>query len=236
MAQSSEPIEVYLEIGQKRTFAGALDWPGWARNGRDADAALQALCDAGPRYAGVLRGSTLGFHAPADVSTFTVVERLAGTASTDFGTPAAAPSADTQPVGAAALQRFELLLPACWGAFDAAVAAATDQELRRGPRGGGRPLAGIIQHVLGADQGSLATLGWKLPQDDTADWRAALEHTRQAILDALGAAARGEIPARGPRGGQRTPPRYFVRDVAWHVLDHAWEIEDRMTDQSFLQT
>jgi hypothetical protein len=24
------------------------------------------------------------------------------------------------------------------------------------------------------------------------------------------------------------PPRYFVRRVAWHVLDHAWEIEDRI--------
>ena len=228
MAQLSDPIAVYLEVGPKRTFAGALDWPGWARSGRDADAALQALCDAGPRYAEALRGTKLGFRAPTTVSAFTVVERLAGTAGTDFGTPDAAPSADTQPVDAAALQRFETLLQACWGAFDAAVAAATDKELRLGPRGGGRPLDGIIQHVLGADRGSLATLGWKRKQDDTTDWRAALERTRQAILDALGAAARGEIPARGPRGGQRTPPRYFVRDVAWHVLDHAWEIEDRI--------
>jgi hypothetical protein len=234
MAQSSDLIEVYLEVGQKRTFAGALDWPGWARSGHDADAALHALCDAGPRYGRALRGSKLGFHAPADVSTFTVVERLAGTASTDFGTPAAAPSFDTQPIGVAELQRFEMLLQACWGAFDAAVAAATDKELRRGPRGGGRPLEGIIAHVLGADRGSLATLGWKLKQADPADWRAALARRRQAILDALGAAARGEIPAQGPRGGQRTPPRYFVRDVAWHVLDHAWEIEDRISDQSSL--
>ena len=22
-------------------------------------------------------------------------------------------------------------------------------------------------------------------------------------------------------------PRYFVRRAAWHVLDHAWELEDR---------
>ena len=43
MAQSSTPIEVYLEIGKKRTFAGALDWPGWCRGGRDEPSALQAF-------------------------------------------------------------------------------------------------------------------------------------------------------------------------------------------------
>ena len=37
----------------------------------------------------------------------------------------------------------------------------------------------------------------------------------------------GELPSRGPRGGVIWPPRYFVRRVAWHLLDHLWEIEDR---------
>jgi hypothetical protein len=45
---------------------------------------------------------------------------------------------------------------------------------------------------------------------------------------ALAAGARGELPERGPRGGARWTPRSFVRRVAWHVLDHAWEIEDRL--------
>ncbi len=58
--------------------------------------------------------------------------------------------------------------------------------------------------------------------------REALGRTRRAILEALGAAARGEVPPRGPRGGARCAPRSFVRRVAWHVLDHAWEIEDRL--------
>jgi hypothetical protein len=48
------------------------------------------------------------------------------------------------------------------------------------------------------------------------------------ILDALASAARGEVPTQGPRGGTRWTPRYFVRRMAWHVLDHAWEIEDRI--------
>jgi hypothetical protein len=54
-----------------------------------------------------------------------------------------------------------------------------------------------------------------------------LDRSRQAIVQALTAAAHGDVPERGPRGGARWSPRYFVRRVAWHLLDHAWEIEDR---------
>ena len=61
MARSSSKIDIYLEIGKKRTFAGAIDWPGWCRSGSDEESALQALFDYGPRYARVLRSSQLGF-------------------------------------------------------------------------------------------------------------------------------------------------------------------------------
>ncbi len=91
MARSSATIDVYLEIGKKRAFAGALDWPGWCRSGRDADAALQALADYGPRYARALDAAGIEFRAPADASAFAVVERLAGNATTDFGAPDIAP-------------------------------------------------------------------------------------------------------------------------------------------------
>ena len=47
-------ISIYLEIGQKKTFACAIDWPGWSRAGRDESSALQALLDSAPRYAQVL--------------------------------------------------------------------------------------------------------------------------------------------------------------------------------------
>jgi hypothetical protein len=228
MAQSSAPIDVYLELGKKRAFAGALDWPGWCRSGRDEPSALHALLAAGPRYAHVLHATGLAFHAPADASAFTVVERLTGTTTTDFGAPDVAPSQDTQPFDDAALQRFRTLLQACWQAFDAAVGAATGQELRTGPRGGGRDLDGIARHVLGADHAYLARLAWKRQQHDGEDLSAELGRTREAVLNALAAAARGEVPARGPRGGVIWSPRYFVRRVAWHVLDHAWEIEDRI--------
>ncbi|MBE7551450.1 MAG: hypothetical protein HS126_10295 [Anaerolineales bacterium] len=221
-------IDVYLEIGQKRTFAGAIDWPGWCRSGRDEAAALQALLDSGPRYARILRSARLGFQAPTDASAFTVIERLEGDSTTDFGAPSIAPSSDAQPVDDAELKRLQKLLKACWQAFDKAVQTASGKELRKGPRGGGRDLEGITRHVLGAEAGYLSALGWKLKQGEAEELSEELARTRQAGLDALAAAAHGEIPVRGPRGGVRWTPRYFVRRAAWHVLDHVWEIEDRL--------
>jgi hypothetical protein len=44
----------------------------------------------------------------------------------------------------------------------------------------------------------------------------------------LVASVRGELPTEGPRGGVRWSARYTVRRAAWHTLDHAWEIEDRI--------
>jgi hypothetical protein len=228
MAQASDKIDVYLEVGKKRTIAGATDWPGWCRVGRDEDAALQALVDYGPRYARVIHATRLGFHAPAGVSAFAVVERLEGNTTTDFGAPDVAPSDDTRPVDAAELQRFQKLLQASWQAFDEAVRAAAGKQLRTGPRGGGRDPEGIARHVLGAEAGYLARLAWKHKLDEAADLSAEFSRARQAVLSALAAAARGETPTRGPRGGVIWTPRYFVRRAAWHVLDHAWEIEDRI--------
>ena len=228
MSPSSSKLAVHLEIGQKRVFAAAVDWPGWCRSGRDEASALQALCDYGPRYARVLQAAQLSFSAPAHPSVFTVVERLPGDATTDFGAPGAIPSSDALPVGDAELQRLQALLQACWRAFDEAVLSAVGKELRKGPRGGGREVDQIIHHVLGADGGYLSSLGLKLKLNDTDDDGKKLEQARQAILDGLASATHGEIEARGPRGGLRWPPRYFVRRVAWHVIDHAWEIEDRI--------
>ncbi len=220
-------MDVYLETGAKRVFAGALEWPGWSRSGRDEASALQALLDYAPRYARVVSRARLGFRPPAGVEVFNVVERLAGDATTDFGVPGAIPRADALPVNDAGVRRLAALLRACWRAFDAAMDAAAGKALRRGPRGGGRDLDGIAGHVWGAEAGYLAGLGWKFKPADGVETAEALRQTRAVVLSGLAAAAHGEIPPRGPRGGVRWPPRYFVRRAAWHVLDHAWEIEDR---------
>jgi hypothetical protein len=218
-----EGLAVYLEVGDRRVFAGAIDWPAWARSGRDEDAALEALFAYAPRYARVLRGTRLGFEVPADPSALVVLERLRGNATTDFGAPDAPPSADAEPVTGSDLLRFTRIYRACWRAFDRAVEAAEGAELTKGPRGGGRDLAGIVDHVLGSDEGYLAMIGAKAPRGGP-EGRA--ERVRAAVLDALEVAVREGVPP-GPRGGRRWTPRFFVRRSAWHALDHAWEIEDR---------
>jgi hypothetical protein len=216
-------IPTYLEIGAKRTFAGALDWPGWCRAGRDEAAALEALHGSGCRYAKVLRGTRLGFEPP-DRSRFTIVEHLQGDATTDFGAPSIAPKADTRPIDDAELRRSRSILRACWRSFDAAVDGARGKTLAKGPRGGGRDLRKIADHVVDAEGSYLRMVGRKVEAVRAKDLA---ERTHAAVLEALETTARAGPPPAGPRGGRRWPPRYFVRRVTWHVLDHAWEIEDR---------
>jgi len=221
-------VDVYLEVGSKKTFAGAVEWAGWCRSGRDAAAALQALLLYAGRYQGVLQGTGLVLAAPADVESLTIVQRLAGNSTTDFGAPAVALPGDAEPMDETELNRALAILEACWRALDSAAELARGRELRKGPRGGGRELDGILRHVLGGEAGYLASLGWKFKEAAGADLDRELQRTRQAIRQGLAAAGRGELAERGPRGGRRWPARYYVRRSAWHVLDHAWEIEDRL--------
>jgi hypothetical protein len=218
-------IDTYLEVGKKRTFAGALDWPGWSRSGKTRDEALQALVDYGERYERVVRSAKVGFKPPTSVSQLKVKDELDGDTSTDFGVPGMAPKADDEAVGDKELERLQAVLKACWKAFDAAVQKARGKELEpAGPRGGGRDLDKIVGHVVEADGGYLAMIGRPLEKAD----RGNLTRTRKKILDGLADAAHLETPTEGPKGGKRWNARYFTRRVAWHVLDHAWEIEDRL--------
>jgi hypothetical protein len=203
---------VYLEVGKKRVFAGAIDWPGWCRGGRTEEAALEALASAAPRYAAVTRLAQL--RAPD--TNFEVLERLPGTASTDFGAPGEIPDSDRSPLKPADLKRLVGLLSACWTVFDRVVATAP-AELRKGPRGGGRDRDKIAAHVLGAGVGYVSRLGVRRAEPAVGDAAAIAAH-REAILKAVESSAQDS----------RWPPRYVVRRAAWHVLDHAWEIQDRI--------
>jgi hypothetical protein len=214
---------VYLEIGRKRVFAGSVDWPGWTRSGRDEDAAIDAFLAYAPRYAKVLHGTGLKFDPPTRASELTLVERLSGNATTDFGAPDIPASADTKPIATTDLERFHTILKASWRALDRAADAAEGKVLTKGPRGGGRDLDKIVDHVLGSDESYLSRLGAKAPTSPPRERAARL---RAAIFDTLELVARDGVP-EGPRGGKRWTPRYFVRRSAWHVLDHAWELEDR---------
>jgi hypothetical protein len=219
------PVETYLEVGAKRTFAGALDWPGWCRSSRHEDDALEALLAYGPRYAGVLKGSGVHFSPPARASTFDVVERLKGDATTDFGAPSIAPKADAKPVDRRWLARNEKIIRACWAAFDRA-AENVDGPLTKGPRGGGREVDAIVAHVVGAEASYVRMIGAKTPPFAEADAVAVRDDERAVVHEGIERAVTDGIP-EGPRGGKRWSARYFVRRAMWHVLDHAWEIEDR---------
>jgi hypothetical protein len=194
------------------------DWPGWCRSGRDEASALQALCDYGPRYARALQTTELRFRAPFDASALVVVERLTGNATTDFGAPNLALSHDTVPVDPAELQRWQVVLKACWRTFDASVRAATGRALSKGPRGGGRDLTKIIWHVWDVDAGYLTSLGGKLKPVHEDEPSLALEQIRRPSSPRFSPRRRGSA-ARCRAGSLDS--RYFVPS-GLHELDHAW--------------
>jgi hypothetical protein len=106
---------------------------------------------------------------------------------------------------------------ASWDVFDT-IAEKAPESLRKGPRGGGRDRSKIVEHVTMSDGGYARSMGIK-GDPETADGLAAI---RAAVLAVLGAASDGS-----PIADRKWPPRYAARRVAWHALDHAWEIEDR---------
>jgi hypothetical protein len=221
-------VEVYLEVGSKKTFACASDWPGWCRSAKDEDQALEALAAYAARYATVMRLSRIPFKAPPGVDELVVKSRLAGTATTDFGAPAITPPADEQPISPAELDRLRRVLEGSWKAFDAAARAGQGRRLRLGPRGGGRSLAKIIDHVTDAEAAYLRQLGSRQVENAKGDWAKMARQAREHALAALRARAAGD-PLPDPYNVRRPwTPRYFVRRASWHVLDHAWEIEDRI--------
>lgn len=222
-----KPVGVYLEIGSKRVFASALDWPGWCRAGRDEQSALERLLEYGPRYGAAVASVAPDFDPPTSPRAFHGVERLSGDATTDFGAPGAIADGDWQPLTADELERLERLLQACWLAFEEAARTADGRPLATGSRGGGRSLTKMREHVLDADRAYANQVGGPDPRGTTvATWPDA----QQRLLDVVRARTRGELPDRGPRGGLRWPARYTIRRSAWHALDHAWEIEDRSSE------
>lgn len=218
---------VYLELGAQKVVAAAVDYPGWCRVSRSEPSALAALADYAPRYASLLHAAGLDFSPPSDVSAFTIVERLRGNSATDFGVPGNIPACDHAPLDPPEFARLTAILQACWQAFDRAARATLGTELRKGPRGGGRAWEAVLRHTLEAEISYLASLGVKYRSPAGVDLPVALQDLRPAVLAGLAASARSEISPLGPRGGQRWSPRYFIRRAAWHLLDHAWELEDR---------
>jgi hypothetical protein len=226
-----QPIGVYLEVARKRTFAGAIEWPGWCRSGKTETDALRALVDYGPRYAAAIGDAAKGLTLPGSSDELEVADRVEGNATTEFGAPGIAPAADERPLDRRELTRLSSILEASWRCLDRCVERARGVTLRKGPRGGGRELDAIVSHVLDAELSYLDRLGLRFrseePAAEAGERAAAL---RRRVLDTLDARLRGDVDTTGRRAPLWSP-RYFVRRAAWHVLDHAWEIEDRATPE-----
>ena len=206
-------IRVLVEITARRTFVSALDWPGLSRAGRDEPTAIGALLAAAPRYAQVAHAAGEAFET--DDLVVEVEERHDGDATTAFGAPSIVADADRRPLSEWEAARLAAIVEASWAAFDR-IAAAAPEELRKGPRGGGRDRTKVVEHVHGGDDSYASVLG--IPAAD----RRAGPALRERVLAILREPSDGS-----PIAGKRWPPRFAARRIAWHALDHAWEIEDR---------
>lgn len=218
----TDTLRVILEIGKKerRVVAGAMDWPGLDRWDKTADAAIAKLTTYVPRYAAVAARAGLADelvrHREVEV-----LECVAGSGSADYWGIAHVPSdVERKALSAEELERRLALLNACWAYFDE-TAARVSAELRPGPRGGGWTRDELIRHVhLNEPEQFTRKVEVRTSRDAMLrpDGRAA---HRQATLDAIRAYHAAEKPAR------TWPLPFLIRRIAHHVMDHAWEMEDR---------
>jgi hypothetical protein len=218
----NDAIRVMVELGRKKAVAVAVafDWPGWNRSGKSEEEALRVLAAYRPRYAKIakLAGLADEFREAGEMA---VVERLEGTGMTDFyGLSARSSGWEQEPMSDAACERKIALLRASWTYFDE-VASSVSPELRKGPRGGGRDRDKIVRHANGAEIYEFAK---KVGVITPLDARERPDELR-AHRDAFCAAIR-DYNAR--RASARTwTVQYVIRHSAYHMLDHAWEMEDR---------
>jgi hypothetical protein len=216
-------VRVVLEVAPKRSFASALDWPGWSRGGKTPDESLEALLAYAPRYARVARRAKVAFRPPATVQGLDVIQRRKGGGGTEFGVPSESATVEADPVSSAELKRLVALLRAAWATFDAEAKKSEGVQLRLGPRGGGRQVPKMVEHVREAESAYVHQLGSR-PPGGSAGTMAAL---RKAFVEALTARVSGTDVPDANKVKKPWSPRYAVRRSAWHAVDHAWEIEDR---------
>lgn len=197
------PTRVYFEVGKSSVFAAALEWPGWCRRAKTRDLALEALLDYQGRYEAIVTST----FKPGKLE---VVGDVAGNATTDFGAPGVESPWDAEPLSAHELKKQVSVLVDCWNYFDSVVKNATP-TLVKGPRGGGRDRDAVVDHVREAERHYCSKLGTRVPP--RTPWSA----QRDVVTSTLLAGAPTSV----------WPPRYSMRRLAWHVVDHAWEIEDK---------
>ena len=222
----TDALRVILEIGKKRrVVAGAKDWPGLDRWGTSEDDALAKLTSYLPRYTDVAERAGLS-SAYAKQREAEVIERVPGSSSTDFWGIAHLPSeTEREVLPEPDLGRRLSLLQACWAYFDD-VANRITAELLPGSRGGGRTREQIIRHVYANEPEQFSRkVEVRTPKELVLTPTGLATH-RQAYLGAIRVYNADARPAR------TWPIQFLIRRTAHHVMDHAWELEDRDPDSS----
>jgi hypothetical protein len=222
------PIRTVVERGPKgkKAVAFAVDWPGWSRGAKDPDLALEVLESYRDRYRpiAVAAGRAKEFDAAGDLD---VVEDRVGPGSTDFWGISFAPSAlEVEPMDDDELDRKIGLLQACWDHFDA-TAARVSAEMRKGPRGGGRDRQRIIRHTIRTESEDFAKrLGLRIPEEGALTPEGLRDHRRTYV-----ATMREYNAGEGKRMKSWNLP-FLIRHSAFHMMDHAWEMEDKDLTES----
>jgi hypothetical protein len=206
----------------KKAAAFAIDWPGWSRGAKAPDAAVELLETYRERYQPIAR--LAGLEPEFDrAGPLEIVEDHVGVGSTDFWGISFAPSSfELAPMPEGELERKLALLEAAWRFFDD-VAARVSPELEKGPRGGGRNRDEIVRHVIGNERGDLARkIGVLTDIDDLLRPEGVRAHREEYVAAMRDYNAQGKMA----RGRNWTIP-LLLRHTAFHVLDHAWEMEDK---------
>jgi hypothetical protein len=216
-------VRTVVERGPKgkKAVAIAIDWPGWERGAKTPELALETFDSYRERFRPVAMTAGMGdeFDGAGPVD---VVEDRVGTGSTDFWGISFSPSSlEPDPMDDSELDRKIRLLQACWAYFDG-VAARVSAEMRKGPRGGGRDRDTIIRHTIRNESEDFAKrVGLRIPEGAALSPDGLRTH-REAYVAAMRAYNAGE----GKRMRSWTLP-YLIRHSAYHVMDHAWEMEDK---------
>ena len=218
------PVRTVIERGPKgkKSVAFSLDWPGWSRGAKSPELALETLASYRERYRPIpdLAGMAREFDAAGPLE---IVEDRVGTGSVDFWGISFSPSSTEQgPMGEAELDRAIALLQASWTFFDS-VAARVSPEMRKGPRGGGRDRNRIIRHTIRTESEDFAKqVGLRIPEEGALTPEGLKQH-RTTYVEAMRAYNAGKIEKRMRSW---TLP-FLIRHSAFHMLDHAWEMEDK---------
>ena len=202
-------------------MAFAVDWPGWSRGAKTPELALGLLESYRERYRPVTVAAQMADELDA-AGPLDVTEDRVGTGSTDFWGISFSPSGlEHEPMEDTALDRTIGLLRACWGFFDT-VAARVSAEMSKGPRGGGRDRDRIIRHTIRTESEEFAKrLGLRVPECGALT-EEGLRDFRKTYVAAMRAYNAGE----GARMRSWNLP-FLIRHSAFHMLDHAWEMEDK---------